>query len=53
MLVLGGVALGVTVAPAFLILSAFVGAGLTFAGLIGFCGMAPLLALAPWNRRAA
>jgi rhodanese-related sulfurtransferase len=53
MLVLAGVALGVTVAPVFLILSAFVGAGLTFAGATGFCGMARLLALAPWNRRAA
>jgi rhodanese-related sulfurtransferase len=53
MLVLAGVALGVTVAPAFLILSAFVGAGLTFAGATGFCGMARLLAVAPWNRRTA
>lgn len=53
MLVLAGVTLGVVVSPAFLVLSAFVGAGLTFAGATGFCGMARLLALAPWNRRAA
>jgi rhodanese-related sulfurtransferase len=52
-LVLAGVALGVLVHPAFLGLSAFVGAGLVFAGTTGFCGMARLLALAPWNRRAA
>jgi rhodanese-related sulfurtransferase len=52
-LVLVGVILGALVSPAFLILSGFVGAGLTFAGATGFCGMARLLALAPWNRRAA
>jgi predicted branched-subunit amino acid permease len=33
-----------------LLLSAFVGAGLVFAGVSGFCGMALLLARAPWNR---
>lgn len=53
LLVLTGVVLGFTVAPAFFGLSAFVGAGLTFAGATGFCGMAKVLALAPWNRRAA
>ena len=52
-LVLLGVLLGVVVSPGFLVISAFVGAGLAFAGLTGFCGMARLLALAPWNRRAA
>ena len=41
---------GVWVAPAFLGLSAFVGAGLMFAGISGWCGMAKLLALMPWNR---
>ena len=51
-LVLAGVALGFTVHPAFFGLSAFVGAGLAFAGATGFCGMARLLALAPWNRAA-
>lgn len=53
LLVLIGVALGVAVHPAFLAVSAFVGAGLTFAGATGFCGMARLLAVMPWNRRAA
>ena len=51
-LVLVGVTLGLLVHPGFFGLAAFVGAGLTVAGLTGFCGMARLLALAPWNRRA-
>ncbi len=51
-LVLTGVVLGFLVHPAFFGLAAFVGAGLTVAGVTGFCGMARLLALAPWNRRA-
>ena len=53
LLVLGGVILGFTVAPAWFGLSAFVGAGLTFAGVSGWCGMATLLAMMPWNRRPA
>lgn len=52
-LVLAGVLLGFLVSPLFFGLSAFVGAGLTFAGVSGFCGMARLLALLPWNRPAA
>jgi len=51
-LVLAGLALGLLVHPAFLGLSAFVGAGLVFAGVTGFCGMARLLSFAPWNRAA-
>ncbi len=51
-LVLIGVVLGALVHPGFYALSGFVGAGLLFAGATGFCGMARLLALAPWNRRA-
>lgn len=50
-LVVLGVILGVWVAPAYFVLSAFVGAGLAFAGITGWCGMAKLLALMPWNRR--
>jgi rhodanese-related sulfurtransferase len=50
-LVLAGVVLGTLVAPGFYALSGFVGAGLLFAGTTGFCGMAHLLALMPWNRR--
>ena len=52
-LVLLGVLLGWFFAPGFFLLSAFVGAGLTFAGATGFCGMARLLSALPWNRRAA
>lgn len=52
-LVLAGVLLGHFVAPGFFGLSAFVGAGLVFAGATGWCGMANLLRLMPWNRRAA
>jgi rhodanese-related sulfurtransferase len=51
-LVLVGVLLGLLVAPSFYALSGFVGAGLLFAGVSGFCGMAKLLALMPWNRRS-
>ncbi len=49
-LVLIGVMLGFFVSPVWFALSGFVGAGLTFAGVSGFCGMARLLMLAPWNR---
>ncbi|MCP3735439.1 rhodanese family protein [Sphingomonas sp. RP10(2022)] len=51
-LVLTGVLLGQFVAPGFFGLSAFVGAGLLFAGMTGWCGMARLLRIMPWNRRA-
>ena len=51
-LVLLGALLGFLVAPAFFGLSAFVGAGLMMAGATGWCGMAELLRLMPWNRRA-
>jgi rhodanese-related sulfurtransferase len=44
-----GTLLGWFVAPGFFILPAFVGAGLIFAGVTGFCGMARLLVHAPWN----
>jgi len=50
LLILTGVALGWFVNPAFYALSAFVGAGLTFAGATGWCGMAMLLKTMPWNR---
>lgn len=52
MLVLAGVLLGLFIAPGFFGLSAFVGAGLMFAGVTGWCGMANLLRIMPWNRRA-
>lgn len=49
LLILAGVVLGMVVAPGWFGLSAFVGAGLTFAGLTGTCALARLLMLAPWN----
>ena len=49
-LVLLGVALGTWVHPGWYGLAAFVGAGLTFAGLSNTCAMALLLARMPWNR---
>ena len=51
-LVLLGVALGF-VHPGFFGISAFVGAGLVFAGVTDTCGMGLLLARMPWNRRKA
>lgn len=49
-LVLTGVILGWQVHPAFYGLAAFVGAGLTFAGITDTCGMGMMLAKMPWNR---
>jgi rhodanese-related sulfurtransferase len=48
--VLLGATLAWLVDPAFVGLSAFVGAGLVFAGLTDCCGMGLLLARMPWNR---
>ncbi|MDJ0642801.1 MAG: rhodanese family protein [Erythrobacter sp.] len=52
-LILLGVLLGTLTSPAWYGLSAFVGAGLLLAGATGWCGMANLLMLMPWNRQAA
>jgi len=49
-LVLLGVGLGWFVHPALFGLSAFVGAGLVFAGITDTCGMGMLLARMPWNQ---
>lgn len=51
-LILLGVLFGVLIAPGFIWLSAFVGAGLMLAGATGWCGMALVLRRMPWNRRA-
>lgn len=51
-LILCGVVLGYSLSAAFFLLSGFVGAGLLFAGVTGFCGMARLLKIMPWNRRS-
>jgi rhodanese-related sulfurtransferase len=50
-LVVVGVLLGWFVNRWFFGLSAFVGAGLVFAGITDFCGMGLLLAKLPWNRK--
>lgn len=52
-IVVVGVALAATVNSAFIWLSGLIGVGLVFAGATGWCGMAKLLALMPWNRKAA
>jgi hypothetical protein len=52
-LVVLGVVLGWFVHRGFFGLSAFVGAGLVFAGITDFCGLGLLLARLPWNQRAA
>lgn len=52
-LIVAGAVLGATVSPWFHLLSGFVGAGLVFAGVSGFCGMARVLMKMPWNRSAS
>lgn len=49
-LVVIGILLAWLVHPAFVLLSAFVGAGLVFAGATDTCGMGILLARMPWNQ---
>jgi rhodanese-related sulfurtransferase len=49
-LVLVGILLGWLVHPALIGLSAFVGAGLVFAGITDTCGMGMILARMPWNQ---
>ena len=50
LLVFTGSLLGMFVSPWFMGLPAFVGAGLTFAGITDTCGMAMILARMPWNQ---
>ncbi len=49
-LVLLGLLLAWLIHPAFVFLSAFVGAGLVFAGITDTCGMGMILAHMPWNQ---
>lgn len=49
-LILLGMLLGSTISPLFYLIATFVGLGLTFAGITGFCGMAVLLGKMPWNK---
>lgn len=50
LLILTGVILSLTLNPAFIYLSGFVGLGLFFSGITGFCGMQLLLEKMPWNK---
>ena len=50
LLVLLGAVLGFFVHPYFIGLSAFMGAGLMFAGITDTCGMGMMLAKMPWNQ---
>ena len=52
-LVLIGAVLALTVHPWLIGISAFIGAGLVFAGVTDFCGMAMMLAKMPWNQAGA
>jgi hypothetical protein len=45
-----GSILGYLVSPVFFLLSGFFGAGLMFAGLSGYCGLAILMTKMPWNK---
>jgi rhodanese-related sulfurtransferase len=49
-MVLLGIILSYLVSPYFNLLSAFFGAGLLFAGLSGFCGLARILMCLPYNK---
>jgi rhodanese-related sulfurtransferase len=53
LLVVFGTSLGYFVHPYWLGLTAFVGAGLAFAGITNACGMSMLLAKMPWNQVGA
>lgn len=50
LLILAGIAAGALLTPWGYALSAAIGAGLVYAGVTDKCGMALLLARAPWNR---
>ena len=45
-----GAFLGLTVNTTFFALAGFIGLGLIFAGISGWCGMAKFLAKMPWNK---
>ncbi|MDY3330765.1 MAG: rhodanese family protein [Pelistega sp.] len=49
-LALSGTLAGAFIHPNFYFIPGFVGTGLMVAGITGFCGMARLLAIMPWNK---
>lgn len=52
MLITGSV-LGFLFSPAWFLFTGFIGAGLTVAGLTGFCGLAMVIARMPWNHNVS
>jgi len=50
LVLLAATGLALLLNPLFVVVCAVVGLGLTVAGLTGFCGLARLMARAPWNR---
>ena len=52
-MIVAGAALGTYLHPYFYGLSAFVGAGLIFAGVTDYCPMMKLIAKMPWNQGEA
>ncbi len=53
LMVVTSAVLGYFIHPAWIALAAFVGAGLTFAGITDTCGMGMLLAKMPWNQASS
>lgn len=49
--VLMGSLLGYYASPLYFLFTGFIGAGLTFAGITGFCGLALVMAKMPWNQK--
>lgn len=50
LLLITGSVLGALFSPAWFVLTGLIGAGLTVAGLTGFCGLALVMAKMPWNQ---
>lgn len=50
-IILIGSFFGYLVSSVFFIIPVFIGGGLCFAGLTGFCGLAKLLTKMPWNQK--
>ena len=50
LMVIFGIVLGLTISPYLSLISLFFDAGLLFAGISGFCGLASLLMFLPYNK---
>jgi hypothetical protein len=53
LILITGSVLGALFSPAWFLLTGLIGAGLTMAGLTGFCGLAMLMAKMPWNQHTS